>query len=505
MKHFVIPAGSSDHRAAIGERRRWVIVATILMLAAFAIRAVQFGNPLIQVDENFYLLVGDRMWRGALPYVDIWDRKPIGLFLLYAGIRLFGGDGIIQYQIVATLFAGATALVIARIASRMAGIVAATTAGAIYMLLIGLVGGSGGQTPVFYNLLVAGAALLTVRALETDDPAHIRRLGCWAMLLLGLGLQIKYTVLFEGVFLGLTLLWRSWRSSHAVGRAMVDAMLWAGIALMPTALALGYYAAHGYAAEFIYANFLSIGARTSDPTPEVLGRLGHAWMSVHLPMIAVLLAALLEPWRGFARGPATFAFAIAWLGAAIFGYLIFGSYFDHYVLPLYVPMAVASAPLFSCRRHHIGVIAGTLLLLTGLGAYQVIVRGQHVKHGDRRVAEAVAATIRPMLTNCLYVWDGDSIFYYLTNSCLPTRYPFAAHLNLQREAKALGVDPVAEVQRILASKPSVIVDRAPHDDEQFNAGALALVNAELARTYRLAATYKLKKTSILIYHRISDR
>jgi hypothetical protein len=490
--------------ARSAERWRWMIVALILLIAAFAIRVVQFGNPMIQVDENFYLLVGDRMWRGALPYVDIWDRKPIGLFLIYAAIRLLGGDGILQYQIVATLFAAGTAFVIARIAVRMAGITAATVAAILYILLIGLVGGSGGQAPVFYNLLVAGGGLLTLKAFETDDPARIRRLGCLTMLLLGLALQIKYTVLFEGVFFGLALVWRSWRGSGRVGRPAVDALLWIGIALLPTALALAYYAARGHADAFIYANFLSIGERSSDPQSEVMKRLGHAWISIHLPMIAVLLAVVLEPWRAFARGTTTFGFAIAWLGAAIVGYLIFGSYFDHYVLPLFVPMAVVIAPLFTCRRKYIGVFAAGFLLLSGAIAYQLTAHGLQKKRGNRQVAEAVAKAIRPRLTNCLYVYDGDSIFYYLTNSCLPGRYPFPAHLNLQRESRAIGIDPVAEVRRIMAERPSVIVDHVPHDDD-LNPAALAIVGAELNRSYRLAATFPLKSTAILVYERRKDR
>ena len=64
-----------------------------------------FGNPVIgsdEGDEQFYLLVGDRMLHGLLPYVDVWDRKPVGLFLVYAAIRLLGGEGIWQYQLAAT-------------------------------------------------------------------------------------------------------------------------------------------------------------------------------------------------------------------------------------------------------------------------------------------------------------------------------------------------------------------------------------------------------------------
>jgi len=97
--------------------RAWLAAAAVLTLCAFVVRCGLFGDPLIHVDENFYLWVGERLLRGELPYVDVWDRKPVGLFVLYAAIRLLGGDGIVQYQVVATLFAAATAWVVARIAA----------------------------------------------------------------------------------------------------------------------------------------------------------------------------------------------------------------------------------------------------------------------------------------------------------------------------------------------------------------------------------------------------
>ena len=61
-----------------------------LLAFAFLVRAQTFGNPVLGFDEQFYLLVGDRMLHGAIPYVDIFDRKPIGLFLIYDAIRELG-------------------------------------------------------------------------------------------------------------------------------------------------------------------------------------------------------------------------------------------------------------------------------------------------------------------------------------------------------------------------------------------------------------------------------
>lgn len=195
---------------AAGDRRAWTIVLAVILIATFAIRATHFGNPSMHVDEDFYLLVGDRMLhQGALPYVDIWDRKPIGIFLIYAAIRLLGGAGFVQYQVVATLFAAATAFVIARIAARFTTLFASTVAGLCYILWIGLFGGEGGQTPTFYNLFTAVAALLTMKAALADpvDLGLIRRNGAIVMLIVGVAMQIKYNVMFEGIFFALTLLW----------------------------------------------------------------------------------------------------------------------------------------------------------------------------------------------------------------------------------------------------------------------------------------------------------
>ena len=81
--------------------------ATVTVL----VRAAGIGDIVAHGDEQFYLLTGDRMlnW-GAVPYADIWDRKPVGLFLLYAGIRLLGGNGIIAYQLSALAAVAATSL-----------------------------------------------------------------------------------------------------------------------------------------------------------------------------------------------------------------------------------------------------------------------------------------------------------------------------------------------------------------------------------------------------------
>ena len=489
---------------SVAAARPDLAMAVVLVMAAFAIRGWQFGQPFIHVDEDFYLMVGDRMLHGALPYVDVWDRKPLGLFVLFAAIRLLGGDGIVQYQVVAALFAAGTAIVIAKIAMPMAGRIAALIGGLVYLLAIGLVGGAGGQAPVFYNLFVACAALMVLKAQVADDGPAVRRRGVIAMGLVGVAMQIKYTAVFEGVFFGLALVWISWRTSQRLGRTVSDAAVWVAVAVAPTGLALAIYLAMGHGEAFIYANFLSIGDRSGASGGELMRRLGKAWAGVHIPLFCVVMAGLLEPWRGFARGRETFGFSVAWLAAALVGYLAFGTYFNHYALPLFVPLAAAGAPLFAYNRGRVGAIIAACVLLAGGLANGVAIHKARLKRGGRAEMSAMVEAIKPHLTNCLYVWNGDPLLYSMTGSCLPTRYPFAGHLNLLREHGAIGVEQLSEVRRILAGRPSVIVDREP-TARDFNFAVVAIVKSELAANYSPVKIVPLKKDRLVVYARRPGR
>ena len=46
----------------------------LIVIVAIATRWVTYGNPVVIEDDQFYLLVGEAMRHGQLPYVVIWDR-----------------------------------------------------------------------------------------------------------------------------------------------------------------------------------------------------------------------------------------------------------------------------------------------------------------------------------------------------------------------------------------------------------------------------------------------
>ena len=479
--------------------------ALLIALPIVLIRLPWFGNPAVHVDEEFYLFVGDRMLHGALPYVDIWDRKPIGLFLIYTAIRLLGGNGIVVYQLVATGFAIGTALLIRSAVTPFAGRGAGIAAGIFYGLFLSIFQGMGGQSPVFYNLFVAAVAVMTLREIVSVDETSLRRVrrtGCMVMLLLGLGIQIKYTVVFEGIFFGLALLWLTGRlSGWRLWLVSVNGMIWIGIALAPTLLALLSYTLAGRANAFIFANFVSIFEKTQASVAQTGGRV-QAILILLSPLL-LMTAHLLWTYvtaKGELRRQRRLLgwFMFGWLAAAGAGFSSVGNYYFHYTLPLIVPLALAAGLWFGSG--HMARLAFAPVL-AALALYVQSMRNSHYaeQYGTGRETGAIMTLVAPELKGgCLYVHDGPPILYYLTEACLVTPYPFPYHLDSLIESKSLGVDPVAEERRIIGQRPSVIVT-ADTPTIAPNIAVREVLDAALAHYYRLAGTVAMGKRQIEVY------
>ena len=355
--------------------------ATLGFLAvALALRVPLLGNPVLHIDEQFYLLVGDRMLHGALPYVDIWDRKPIGLFLLFAGFRLLGGDGVWVYQIAAILSVTATAFVIYRIARQIAPAAGAFWAGVAYLLCLSGFNCFGGQSPVYYNLPVACAAWLLSRPLTMPGARHLLRDGLIVMAIIGVAIQIKYTVIFEGGAMGLGLLWRASTDGWTRPRLLGAAAGWICMALLPTGLALGYYLALGHGAAFIHANFLSIFGRQEVFT-ESLWRLTKETIFLIPLWLAIFLAPRkLPPASG--SNPAALPLIKIWALVAIIGFVAFGTWYDHYVAPLLVSLCILAAPALGRPRKQ-GLWYTVLLIGFGTLAAGAVINYNVTEHGFR--------------------------------------------------------------------------------------------------------------------------
>jgi hypothetical protein len=486
----VTSAASSDpaHHAAPTPPRPWYAdgrVFVFLLVVTALTRAFSFGNPVLYNDEQFYLLVGSRMLEGALPYVDLWDRKPIGLFFIYAATSALGPWDVLQYQATACLFAGTTAWVIYRIARMIACAHGALIAAACYPLYLAGFSLVGGQAPVFYNLFVALTAWWLARRYRDGNVRKLFFGGCLAMLALGSAMQVKYTVVFEGVYFGLALLWLAHRVGLHRWSILPMAAGWVGCALVPTALALGWYASQGDMEAYFYANFISIFERES----------GISGPLIRLPILLFFLTPLwlLILWApqklGLKyTGLPVLDFVTGWAIAAFAGFMIIGTYYDHYVGPLLVPFFVLGSRALGLtglrRKLAIGVIVFGIACTILHTAIRVEIDGS--KEEFAAVREAVAGNLAE--GDCLYVYEGDVALYHATGACTVTPYVFPTHLNSFKEEYALGIDTGAEMERIVAARPKVIVKMAEPYNDPDNAGTRAVLEEALAAGYGRTAT-----------------
>lgn len=461
----------------------------VLLLVAIAARWMTFGNPVVQVDEEFYFVTASRMWHGAIPFIDVWDRKPIGLFLLYmpaAALPLPWGT--LAFQALALFAVVTTADIIARLATRAGWANGATFAGIAYILWLDPLGGMSGQSPVFYNLPMAGAAMLIASAHQRD--ARIR--GLVAMALVGVCLQIKYSVVFEGIVFGLWLLGHEWREHRSLPALLIYGVTLIGVALLPTALAFAAYAMIGEAQAFLFANFTSILSRNPDPWPEAMGNAGSLILLLS-PLVAMAFGS-----KGLVcdGDPGLRRFLFVWFAASLAGIALFGGWFDHYGLPAAVPGAICSAGFLGAGRWRGKATPAILLLAAIIGQVTLVVNILNRGTAGQLAGLTAAVGRGP---GCLYVYSGTTMLYRTTERCTLTRYLFPSHLGRMRETDAIGVDQATEVRRIVAQRPVVIVMRPAYGGERKD--IRAIVTAAVERDYRHVASPRMGDRAIAVYHR----
>ena len=136
----------------------WLLA--LIALVAIASRLVWLGDQAPDYDEQLYSLVGQRMLQGDMPYVDLWDRKPLGLFALFALAHAIGGPDAMAYQVLAALFAAAGGWLVFALARKLVDDVSACGAGLAYPSLLYAYGSLSGQSEVFLVPLTLGMVWL---------------------------------------------------------------------------------------------------------------------------------------------------------------------------------------------------------------------------------------------------------------------------------------------------------------------------------------------------------
>jgi hypothetical protein len=463
----------------------WVV--GLLAVFTLIVRGVWFGDPNADIDEQLYSLIGSGMLEGKVPFVDLWDRKPWGLFALFALAHAAGGPGPVAYQALAAVFTLAGGVMTFVLARPLAARWTAAGAGLLTVVLAALFGAHSANSEVFFIPMMLAMALL-VR--DPDHPrARLRALA--AMLIGGAALQVKYTVLPQCLFFGLWALWGEHRRGAGPVRLAGQAALFGLLGLLPTILVGAGYALAGHWQAFVFANFLSF----FDRLPSGAGRLHGPIMLLLLPLLGLALLGLNAARRRPAHERRAHAFSGLWLAAALATVFLPSTVYGYYLAALIPPCVLLALPLFARKDP----TAFNPLIMAPAALFLALLPSQYgIAQGSRAAAERMAAAIAPHVdgeTRCLLVFDGPTALYRLSGSCLPTRFIYPDHLNNALEREALGVRQEDEVARILAGRPPVIVIADTALTPQ-NPAALGQVRAAIAQGYRPLAQEEFHKRTV---------
>jgi hypothetical protein len=417
----------------------------ILLLAALVLRIDTFGDPNMHGDETFYFTVGNFMHHGALPYVDVWDRKPFGLFAIYyliAGIS----SAPMAYELVAWLFAAATASTIYAIARTWTSTQGGLLAGLCYLLWLAPLQGFGGQSPIFYNLFIALAALLALRAQPELQRGRVPASVPLAMLLAGIGVTIKTTALPEAVFVGLLCVVSYWRTDAPLLQRLRHATLWLLIGAAPTLLIAASYWYMGHWNEFWHA---MVTSNISKPPhwPSSQARLG--FMLIALSPYLVMAAFGLVVSRPDMR-----RFTLQWLAAAALGLAINPNFHLHYAMPILMPLCLAASAVLAR-----GITGSAATAAVAMLSFMIapLFQFSHTRQSQAAFAALTKAVREHDGGNGMLLFDAPPFLHVTTGRPFMTPLVFPTHFAHLIEKDVSHLPTKDELRRALAKNPGAVV------------------------------------------------
>jgi hypothetical protein len=473
--------------------RSWWI-PPFLLLFSFLLRIPSFYPSAIDWDESLYFLMAREFLRGKSLYLSVWDHKPPGLYILFAWSELVFGQGVLSPRIAACVFVALSGTLLYRfgrdvLASHAVGVVAALLYVAFSVSNVGLAANS---ELFFTPFVILGFYLLLIPGGLADGGTRLGwpRLLC-AGLCLGCSLQVKYVTVFDLAGLLALVLFFGGRRHVAGPRPRAgSAIAWVSLgALLPFVPCLLYFWRAGHLADYIYANFTANAIHSRDASFSLVAllRLMAGQIKANLlPWCAVLVSPLFVATfrRSAPRSVRDLGLLGTWLSFGFLGVVFTRRINLHNFLQILPELCLIGAYVtvqsvsFGAARDR-GRRMLLLLLILIPGAFRPLYDSARASlvpvweesgGAQKDVPRLLAAYLKGRIDadSYLYVVDTDPILYHLAGARHPTRYIFPPFLLDEHYARVAGIDPLAELERIMRLRPRYVVMLDPGVPSRFH-------------------------------------
>lgn len=453
---------------------RIITTAILASLAAFALAVLLPGSPAYprnpERDSGVFLYVASRILEGDIPYRDLWDHKPPGVFYVDA-LALALGQGswwaVWGMELLFVLFAAGCAYFVCLRYGRLS----AAFSTVAWLAAAGPLAIGGNQTEGYaLAMQFAAYAIWSGRR-----PAQMRPLH-W----LAIGATGAVSMLFKPNLVGtwaailiVTLLVPGERRS--VGRRFPFAIAGGLLVVVPVVLYLHFHGALWPAIDqnFNYSSAYVAGADARSRMHaaveglKLLGAYGGA-----LPLLGLIAI----PFARRRRGGGGVGRDLLLLCAGIDFLLelatasLSGRTYSHYYLCLLPPIAILSAATLRAlgqlvpgpprTRTLVVTFASLIVLFGGLQRVRAALLDRSPNAGTvfRDTAVELAKSVtRP--GEAVLVWGAEPAVNFLADRPVPTRYSYLAPLQTTRYTTAAMIDEFqSDLQR---RPPALIIDTSP--------------------------------------------
>lgn len=330
------------YKTLIKKHKFWIISVLFFLI----LRIPSLFEPYWYGDEGIYLVLGQAIRKGVALYSQIHDNKPPILYFFAAFAQTVFG-----FRLLLLFFMAATIYFFHRLSQLFLSEKSSKIATFIFLILtsIPLFEGTIANAEVFMLLPTILGIYLIYKNSSSKDGLSIKTL-ILAGLLLGFAFTIKIPVVIEFVFLCLWLLIDKLNSLKKIFSKIKYIIFFAVAFLLPITFWTVYYYLHGALIPFLNASLLQNFGYLSSWTTGTQNSSVSSGGVVTRFLVLLISWALIFILKNRDIISRKFSFLLFWFSATIFGCLLSGRPYPHYLIQSLPPLAFIIIELLNFKE-----------------------------------------------------------------------------------------------------------------------------------------------------------
>lgn len=421
---------------------RWFFPLVLCLLAFLRISGLY--QPILDIDESVFAEYANKLLTGSLPYSEVFDNKPPGIYYLFAAVFSFSGlSNIYAVHAVTTVIVFLTSIVIYYISRRMHGTTAAVLSVLFYIFMTHTYEpkyiSTSGEILINFPLVLSALCYIKGRSKPGGSFLWIAAAG----ILLGGAVLINYKAgLCALLFIIDTIIIRWFMHERSWKVFLRESSVLAVVgfsSIVPIAAAAFYFYKIGVLNDFINWGFLynfkyiDSGA-SSTPLWKILLRTSYFFIS-SIPVWLIIGAYLSRRFKikpVLNKADSFVLFVWVWLAVSVWAALLGGRTYGHYFIQIAPPASLlagnAASYLIEKRIHMLllktsAVVSVFITMLLFVSRIDIDATYKFINYNNwdvQPVFRSAGDYVRKntSVTDTIYVWGwGTPVYIYSGRRC----------------------------------------------------------------------------------------